>query len=137
MQKAKLGVSVGLVGAALYFFGLFNGYLAMGLLAGYVLLVEEDAWLRKQAVRAVALLVCFSLLSTLIGLIPDFLGLIGDVVNLFEGSFSYSVVSKIVRLLQDILSFVKIILFLLLGFKALGQTSLKLPVVDDLANRNL
>ncbi len=137
MQKAQLGVSVGLVGAALYFFGLFSGYLAMALLAGYILLMEEDAWLRKQAVRAVALLVCFSLLSTVIGLVPDFLRLIYDVVNLFEGSFSYGVVSKIVTLLRDILNFVEIIVFLLLGFKALGQTSIKLPVVDDLTNRNL
>lgn len=137
MQKAKLGVSVGLVGAALYFFGLFSGYLATAVLAGYILLMEEDAWLRKQAVRAVALMVCFSVLGALIGLIPDFLGLIGDVVNLFNGSFSYGVVNKIVRLLQDILNFAEIILFLLLGFKALGQTSLKLPVVDDLTNQNL
>ncbi len=137
MQKAKLGVSVGLVGAALYFFGLFSGYLAMALLAGYILLVEEDAWLRKQAVRSVALLVCFSLLGTVIGLIPDFLEVIRDVVVLFEGEFSYGVVNKIVNLLRDILNFAEIIVFLLLGFKALGQTSIKLPVVDDLTNQNL
>lgn len=137
MQKAKLGVSVGLVGAALYFFGLFSGYLLMALLAGYILLMEEDAWLRKQAVRSVALLVCFSLLGTLVGLIPNFLELIGDVVSIFNGSFSYGVVTKIVNLLRDIINFVEIIVFLLLGVKALGQTSLKLPVVDDLTNQNL
>ena len=29
MQKSKLGISVALVGAALYFSGLFSGYLAI------------------------------------------------------------------------------------------------------------
>ncbi len=45
MQKTKLGVSVALMGAALYFLGLFSGYVALIILAGYVLLMEENVWL--------------------------------------------------------------------------------------------
>lgn len=36
MQKTRLGISVGLLGAAIYFMGLFSGYLLAVLLAGYV-----------------------------------------------------------------------------------------------------
>ncbi len=46
MQKTKLGVSVALMGAALYFLGLFSGYVALIILAGYVLLMEENVWLK-------------------------------------------------------------------------------------------
>ena len=41
-MKSKLGVSVGLVGAALYFAGLFGGMLLLLVLIGYVLLVEDN-----------------------------------------------------------------------------------------------
>ena len=51
MQKTRLGISVGLLGAAIYFMGLFSGYLLAVLLAGYVLLFEENSWLRKNAVK--------------------------------------------------------------------------------------
>ena len=44
MQKTKLGISVGLLGAAIYFMGLFGGYLVAVLLAGYILMFEENEW---------------------------------------------------------------------------------------------
>lgn len=69
MEKTKLGVSVGIFGAFLYVAALFGGYIAITLLAGYVLLMESNEWLKKTAVKAVATLACFSFLSLLIGLI--------------------------------------------------------------------
>ena len=50
MQKSKLGISVGLLGALIYFAGLINP-LAMIVLVGYVLLKEENPWLRKAQLR--------------------------------------------------------------------------------------
>lgn len=77
MQKTKIGVSVGLLGAAIYFMGLFSGYLTVVLLIGYVLLFEENEWLRKSAVKAVALMVVFSLAAAVMNLIPNVIGEIG------------------------------------------------------------
>ena len=42
MQKTKLGISVGMLGAVLYFMGIFSGYLLVAILAAYVLLYEEN-----------------------------------------------------------------------------------------------
>lgn len=42
MQKTRLGISVGMLGAAIYLTGLFSGYLVAVLLTGYVLLFEEN-----------------------------------------------------------------------------------------------
>lgn len=137
MQKTKLGVSVAVVGAAMYFFGYFSGYTAMLLLAGYVLLMEENEWLKKTAVKAVATTVVFSLLSVLIGLIPNVFDLIQDVCDLFGGYVSFSVIFKIQNLLNAILRLVEAIVFLLLGLKALRQGTVKVPVVDNLVRKSM
>ena len=86
MQKTKLGLSVGLVGAALYFLGLFS-FIPAFLLAAYVLLLEENQWLKKAAVKMVAVLIGFFLL----GLAIDFVDEIFAVINVFAGWFDGSV----------------------------------------------
>ena len=44
-----------LLAAGIYFTGLFGGYLVAVLLTAYVLLVEDDEWLRRSSVKAVIL----------------------------------------------------------------------------------
>ena len=53
MQKTRLGISVGMLGAAVYLTGLFSGYLVAILMAGYVLLCEENGWLKRSVIKAV------------------------------------------------------------------------------------
>lgn len=60
MQKAKLGISVGLLGAAIYLTALSGSLLGLLVLAGYVLLVEDNQWLRLSAVKAVAVYLFFT-----------------------------------------------------------------------------
>ena len=64
MQKTKLGISVGLLGAAVYFCGVLS-LLALIIVAGYILLVEENIWLRKSAVKAVVIYVSFAIIETI------------------------------------------------------------------------
>ena len=89
MQKTKLGISVGLLGAAVYFTALFGGYLPLIVLAGYILLFEENPWLKKSAVKSAVIVFSFALLSALIGFIPNAIDLINDVFNVFKGHFSH------------------------------------------------
>lgn len=55
MEKTKLGVSIGLLGAGIFAAALFGGYVATIVLAGYVLLMETNEWLRRAAVKALNL----------------------------------------------------------------------------------
>lgn len=50
MQKTRMGISVGLMGAATYLCGLFGGLMVTVVIAGYILLFEENAWLKRAAV---------------------------------------------------------------------------------------
>lgn len=135
-MKTKLGISTRLLGAALYLTGLFSGYTVLTLLAGYVLLFEEDAWLKRTAVKAFAVCICFSVLSALVGFIPNAATLLDDVAIIFEDRFEMPVIfSQLVNLLQTILTIAEKVLLLLLAFKALKNNTLKVGVVDDLLNK--
>ena len=135
MQRTTFGVSVGMLGAALYFMGIFNGYLLVVLLAAYVLLYEENGWLKQSAVRAVAVLVVFSFGVTVIKLVPDVMYLIDGIAAIFGGQFQIAMISNIVNVLVSALNLIEKLLLLCLGVKALKQESIFVPVIDNLLNK--
>lgn len=146
MEKTKLGISVGLLGAVAYLLTGFGGYTPALLIAGYVLLFEDSDWLKKACVKALALAVCFTVLFQVIGLLPAILGLVNNLVSLIEGIFRSSLLSDIVspitrtlnsiiNLFTGVLSIIETGLFLILGVKALNQRDIPFPVVDKLVDK--
>ncbi len=134
IMKTKLGVSVGLMGAAAYLLGLFSGYTVQVLLVGYVLLCEENEWLRKTVVKALLVCLAFSGLDLVIGFIPDTFSLINQVCVLFDGSFRVEILSQLISLILSILNIAEKVLLLLLGLKALRQGTIQLGKLDQFAN---
>lgn len=135
MQKTRFGITVSLLGAAIYFMGLFGGFLVTALLTAYVLLFEENEWLKKSAVKAVALMVVFSILSVLIYLIPNVISFIDNVVGIFGGSFYINLVSSLANAAASALDIIEKVLFIGLGIKALNQGNIAVPVVDKLIDK--
>lgn len=135
MQKTKIGVSVGLLGAAIYFMGLFSGYLTVVLPIGYVLLFEENEWLRKSAVKAVALMVVFSLAAAVMNLIPNVIGVLDNLASIFGGSFHIGFLSSLVYAVTEALDILEKLLFMGLGVRALTQGTIAVPAVDGLINK--
>ena len=135
MQKTKLGITVGFMAAIIYFMGLISGYLLTAVLVGYVLLVEENVWLKKQGVKALLLMGCFSLASLLVGLIPDLLEIINNIVGIFGGYISFNFVYNLVNLVRNVLNLAELLLFVLLGLKAFSQGTIQIPVLDKLVNK--
>lgn len=137
MRKTKLGISVGFLGAIVCFSGMCMGYTATLLLAGYVILMEDDVWLKAIAIKAVSIMVVFSILVTGLGLIPDVVGLLNYFVALFGGSFSALFLTNSIYLLQQMLSFVESLVFLALGWKALKMDTISVPFVDSLITKHM
>lgn len=135
MQKTKLGISVGMLGAVLYFMGLFSGYLITFLLAGYVLLCENNEWLKKAAVKVVAIMIIFSFWTTIVGLVPGAISVIDDIVSIFGGNFYIAFVSNLVNAIVSVLNILEKLLLLGLGVKALNQGTIPVPVIDNLINK--
>lgn len=135
MQKTKLGISVGLLGAGLYFMGLFSGYMVTVLLAGYVLLFEDNEWLRKAAVKAISVMVLFSFIGAIVNLIPNAMNFIDYIVSIFGGNFYIAFISNLVNAVVTALNVIEKLLLLCLGVKALNQGTIAVPVVDGLINK--
>lgn len=130
--KTKLGVSAGLLGAAVYFTMLFGGYTPFLFIAAYVLLMEENEWLKKAVIKAFALAICFSLLSTIVNLIPDAISLIDRLAGIFKGSFSIPFISGIISFISSAIYFIKTIIFLLLGLQAVKMMDFPIGFVDKI-----
>lgn len=137
MPKTKIGITVGLFAAAIYFAAIFGGYVPVLLLGGYALIAEKDAWLKRVSIKAVAILMMFSFVVTVIGLIPDALAWIASFAYLFEGIFSYDKVSQVIDLITNLIDIFRTCLFLVLGVNALKMRDVSIGFIDNMINRNL
>lgn len=132
MQKTRLGVTVGLLGAAIYLVGLYGGVLATALLVGYVLVFEENEWLKKSAVKAFVLMMVFSVISSVLYLIPNAIEVISSIINILGIGFYPEIVYNLSSAISGVLNIVETLLFIGLALKALNQGSIAVPVVDQL-----
>ena len=130
MEKTKLGVSVAAFGAFIFMAAGVGGFVPAVLLAGYVLLMESNEWLRKTAVKALATLAVCNFIILLVGVVPDALGAFYTITNV-RIAFLTDLFNGIVR----ILGILKDLAFLGLAFKALNQGTIKIPVVDGFVEK--
>ena len=135
MEKTKLGVSIGLLGAGIFAAALFGGFVATIVLAGYVLLMESNEWLRRTAVKAVVTLVCFSFITAVIDLIPDALNWVASIPNAFGANIRFTFFNDVFGVITDFIGICKVLTFISLIFKALNLGTIKLPVIDDIINK--
>ena len=136
MQKTRLGISVGLLGAAVYFMGLL-GIVPLVILAGYVLLLENNEWLKRAAVKAVVIVVAFGLISVLIGTLSDVFDVLNVILGWLHVTFALDYPINIDTLLYSGFSVIEKVLLLVLGFSALSQGTVKAGPFDKIVNKNL
>ena len=135
MEKTKLGISVGMLAAIVYFSTAVFGYFALLLVGGYILFVEKTEWLKKCVIKAVVLMLLYSLISTVIGIIPQFLSFGGGEEDLFGSYYLYLTGTyQIVAAVLVLLNLMRIVLFLVLGAKALQEKTITIPIVDRFIN---
>lgn len=137
MEKTKLHLPVALVAAAACFLGLYGGYVITGFLVGYVLLAEEDAWLKKVCARVLVLMLAFSVIFTVINLIPSLLELLYDFLRIFNVNIYLDFIHEIFNLLYNVVSLIKTVLFILMGVAALANKRISFPVIDPFLEKQL
>ena len=135
MNKTKLGINVALMASLLWLLGLYAGYTVIAVAVGYVLLAEDNAWLKKQALRVVGLMLLFSLVSTVINAIPSLLNLWYEIRNLADKYTYYEDVHRVFNLMSTILALVKTWTFVIMGVMMLFGKNFKVPVVDSLIDK--
>ena len=133
MEKTKLGISQGLLGGVLYFSAALLGYISLFIIGGYILLVEKTEWLKKCVVKAIALMLLYSLTSTVIGIVPQVFSFGSGDESLFGSYYlyltgTYSILAAVLM----VLNLVRIVLFIVLGVKALNEKTIRIPIVDHI-----
>lgn len=132
MQKTKLGITIGMLSALVYFVALVGGYTPLFLLVGYILLFEEaNDWLRRVCYKAIALSVAFSCAVLVVNLLPQAFGCLSNFLGIFNGYLPYGVISSIVTFITSVISLVETVLFLLLTVKATKLQDVKVKKLDD------
>jgi len=135
MQKTKLGVSIGLVGAALCFLGCIS-FVPATLLAGYVLIFEENEWLKKTAVKMMIVTISFGLALVGVGLIQDIFRLL-DTSFGFLFPFRIGVPFRLDEILRYLISFLQDFVLIVMGFKALSLGTVKSGFMNKLLEKHM
>lgn len=136
-MKSKLGVSVGLIGAMAYFSGLFSGYIPLLVIIGYVLIYEDNEWLRYSVIKALLICVVFSLSTYAVSFLQSIIGTMDSAFQIFGKSFDLMIVSSMLNFIQNLISTIKIIVLLSVGWKALHQRNWNLKVIDQFVRKHL
>ncbi|NLL93891.1 MAG: hypothetical protein GX225_07145 [Clostridiales bacterium] len=144
MYKTKLGLSNCMVAGIIFLLALVTNFMSASiifawplvLLVAYVLLKEEDLWLKASAVKAVLVVllfmmipICFSFVNNIIQFINFFLG-IAEATPIRDG---WGVIAFF-EMLFDIAEKIFLGLLAIMAFK--GKT-IKLPIVDGLIRKHL
>ncbi len=135
MQKSKLGIATGFVAALMCFMALFGGYLPVILLVGYVLIVEDNLWLKRTGVKVVVLMLMFSFAYLVLNLVPDLVGMIYNITNIIDADLNLSVLTNISYFLSGALEIGEKVIFIIFGVKALNQGTLYIPFVDNMVSK--
>lgn len=132
MGTTKIGIPAKVLAGFAYLAAFFSGYTAFLLIGGYVLIREQNDWLRFHTLKAGLLLLCFSVAGALVSLIPNLMSWIGNWFDLFGGSFHPSFIYNIQSILNSTLDLLEKVLFLLLGIFAFRGKDLALPPLDKM-----
>ena len=133
MEKTKLGLSVAIMGAIVYLTALFGGFTPLLLVAGYILIVEENADLKKTAVTALMILLTFSAVNFVIGLLPDVQTILLSLLNIFGINDIYlPFINNIANFLYSVIGLLRELVFIFLAGLSIFKKPLKLPFIDKL-----
>lgn len=122
MEKTKLGLSVGVVGAAAFLLFQFGGYTPALLLVGYILLCESNEDLKKTALTATIISLGYSLVNYVIYLLPNSVNLLTSLLSIFNVHTELYIIDRIFNFFSSVLSFVKgLLMVFLAGLAYMGK----------------
>ena len=135
MEKAKLGIAYNVLAAIVCLLGYYGGYVITGIFTIAVLFTEENPWLKKYCVKTLLLMLFFSLVSTVLNLIPNILDLVYSGADIAGINLYFRPVEATFTLLQQIINLGEMVLFILMAIFALAKKNFKIPGIEGLVNK--
>ena len=132
MEKTKIGLSAGILGAIAFLAFLFGGYVPGLLVVGYILLCEKSESLRVSAATALLITLAAAVLNLVIGLIPDLLRYVNSLLNIFDEYMDVDVVYNIENFLASTVGLVKMVALVGLAVFSFLNKPLQIPFIKKL-----
>lgn len=136
MEKTRLGVSVGMLGAAMYFMGLVSVLALVGL-GVYILLYESNAWLKRTVIKAIAVVITFTLLSSAVGFSNDILGIVNDLLFWSNPVARFSWPLGLDSIAYKVINALEVFTLVILGIKAFTFNDIKIAPIDSVIDKNM
>lgn len=143
MYKTKLGISNCMLAGIIFFFALLFEFNSASLFmwpliitVAYVLLKEEDLWLKASAIKAVMIIIVFALIPFAFSFVEDLMSFINFFLRIAktetigDGFYIMGTINMLCEIAE------KIILLILAIFAFKGKT-IKVPVVDNVIRKHL
>lgn len=148
MEKSKLGISLNLFAAMLYFLGASSNTLIVAIALCYILLFEENERLKKTAVKALILTVFFEIILLLTTWLTNGFYYIFSSFNAYRSyvinsnrTYSYNYLFQFLQYIpQNINSIIRIIgilIFVIFGFRTYKEKDIKIKWIDNIIDKNL
>jgi uncharacterized membrane protein len=135
MQKSRLGLPAAVVAVLMYLSGLFGGFIPALLVGGYILLCEEENFIRRAAVKTLLVLFVCALVNFLIYLIPDVVGIVQSLLAIFKVHFSTAFLDNASSALSGVMDLIKTIFLIVLAVMACFGKSIDLKPVNKLSDK--
>ncbi|HIS25406.1 MAG TPA: zinc ribbon domain-containing protein [Candidatus Pullilachnospira intestinigallinarum] len=130
--RTRLGITVGMLGAVIYFSALISP-VVLGLLAIYVLFLEENRWLKATAIKSVVCYLGFFVVFQIISGIDYFLSIINRMMAVIHWYPNLAFPGSI----TDALSICRIVFFLVVAFSALKMRGLRIDRIDEFVETHM
>ena len=155
MEKSKLGISLNLFSALIYFIGaIANGLVPILIAVGYILIFEKNEKLKRTSVKAFILAVFFSVLTSLINWLSSASGNFFSMLAAISRSNNYITIDNIndstkfniadlfqmiAYIMSNISFFVYIcvaLIMIMLGFRIYKQIDIKIKWIDKILDKH-
>ena len=140
MEKSKLGISLNLQTALLYFLGAIGSWGLFGMIiaAGYVLIYEESDKLKKSAVKALILAVFLTILTVIVTLLTSWLTIMIIPFTIHHGGIFHFSIPTWQAIMQSIdmgMRAISILIPVVCGLRAYNQKEIGLRWIDGIINK--
>lgn len=143
MNKTKLGISTSMLAAFIFLLAIVTEFVSAGWvfsmafvgIVAFVLYKEEDLWLKACAIKAVCVVLVFTLVPFLFGFVNDIM----EFINFFLQFADIQICDGfgIMNFFMNIISVVEKVFLLVLALLAFKGKTIKLPVIDKMVAKHL
>lgn len=136
MNKTRFGLSANAYAGLTFLAGIIDPLITL-IMAGAVLLVEDNDWLKRMVLKAVTFVIIVGVSIFAVRMINTALDCINGLLYYVDATFETTKVKNFISLCAEILRVLEVIFLVLFAKKAFAGQYVKLPVGDGIVEKNV